>query len=94
MISHKRLNTYSLVMAICLNGFLMYLYWAYAPVVFAYDNNNNTAKVTFFEDMIGTITNGTIWIKFNYTFTEPPPEEIDYTQKGLKFKNNGTVILS
>jgi hypothetical protein len=43
--------------------------------------------------MTGTIRNGTIWIKFNYTFTEPAPEEIDYTQEGIKFKNNGTVIL-
>ncbi|MDQ3968193.1 MAG: hypothetical protein M3275_07340 [Thermoproteota archaeon] len=57
------------------------------------NNNNTTAKVTFFEDNTGTITNGTIWIKFNYTCTEPPNEEIDYTQEGLKFKRNGTVIL-
>ena len=68
------------------------MYWTYAPVVFAYDDDD-TAKVTFFEDMTGTITNGTIWIKFNYTFTEPPNEEIEYTQEGLKFKNNRTVIL-
>jgi hypothetical protein len=64
-----------------------------APITFAYDNYNNTAKVRFFEDMTGTITNRTIWIKFNYTFTEPLNEEIDYTQEGLKFKSNGTVIL-
>jgi hypothetical protein len=37
--------------------------------------------------------NGTICRKFNYTFTEPTAEEIDYTQEGLKFKNNGTMIL-
>lgn len=35
----------------------------------------------------------TIRIKFNYTFTEPPNEEIDYTEEGIKFKNNGMVIL-
>jgi hypothetical protein len=50
-------------------------------------------KSQFFEDNTGKITNGTICIKFNYTFTEPTAEEIDYTQKGLKFKNNGRVIL-
>jgi hypothetical protein len=45
--------------------------------------------------MTGTITNNdTIRIKFNYTFTELPHEEIDYTEEGIKFKNNGTVILS
>jgi hypothetical protein len=49
--------------------------------------------VTFFEDNTGTIRNGTIWIKFNYTFTEPAPEEIDYTTEGLKFKSNGTTIF-
>ena len=76
-----------------LNAFLLYLYWTYAPVVFVDNNNNNTAKGTFLEDGTGTITNRTIWIKFNYTFTEPSPEEIDYTTEGLKFKNNGIVIL-
>jgi hypothetical protein len=39
-------------------------------VVFA-DNSNNAAKVTFLEDMTETI-----WIKFNYTFTEPTAEEM------------------
>lgn len=50
-------------------------------------------KSQFFEDNTGKITNGTICIKFNYTFTEPIAEEIDYSQKRLKFKNNGRVIL-
>ncbi len=45
-------------------------------------------KVTFFDNSTGTITNGTIWIKFNYTFTEPAPEEIDYTQEGLKLNQS------
>jgi hypothetical protein len=45
--------------------------------------------------MTGTIKNNdTIRIKFNYTFRGPPNEEIDYTDEGIKLKNNGTVILS
>jgi len=47
----------------------------------------------FFEDGTGAIGNGSIWIKFNYTFTEPPNEEFDYSREGLKFKGNGSVIL-
>jgi hypothetical protein len=43
--------------------------------------------------MAETITNGTISIKFNYTFTEPPNEEIDYTTEGLKFKSNRTAVI-
>jgi hypothetical protein len=88
----KKLNRCSLIMAICLNGFLIWIYWTYAPVVLAQEEEE--PKVTFFEDNTGTITNGTIWIKFNYTFTEPDPAEIEYTTEGLKFKNNGTVILN
>jgi hypothetical protein len=49
--------------------------------------------VTFFEYNTGTIRNGIILIKFNYTFTETAPEEIDYTTEDLKFKSNGTTIL-
>lgn len=49
-------------------------------------------KVTFFEDVTGIIRNGTIWIKFNYSSTEPPNVEFDYSREGLKLKNNGTVI--
>ena len=44
-----------LIMAIILNSFLVWLYWTYKPVVLA--DNNNTAKVTFFEDSIDVITN-------------------------------------
>jgi len=52
------------------------------------------AIILWLLDIFGIqIANGTICIKFNYTFTELTAEEIDYTQKGLKFKNNETVIL-
>jgi hypothetical protein len=61
-------------------------------VVFAHTNNNNAARVTFYEDMTGIIINGTIWIRFNYTFTEPPPEEITYIRR-FKVRNKGTVII-
>lgn len=54
--------------------------------------HDKKGKVTFFEDVTGTITNGTIWIKFNYSSTEPPNVEFDYSREGLKLKNNGTVI--
>ena len=40
--------------------------------------------------------NGTIWIKFNYTFTNPLVNEIEHTQeknKFKKFKNNQTAIV-
>ena len=50
----------------------------YAYVVFA-DNSNNGAKVTFLEDMTGTI-----WLKFNYTFTEPTAEEMTILKKEEK----------
>jgi hypothetical protein len=52
----------------------------YAYVVFA-DNSNNAAKVTFLEDMTGTI-----WLKFNYTFTEPTAEEMTILKKEEKQK--------
>jgi hypothetical protein len=35
------------------------------------------------EDNTGTNRNGTIWIKFNYTFTNPLASELDYTQEGI-----------
>jgi len=46
-------------------------YWTYAPVAFADNNNNSTAKVTFFEDGTGVISNGiSLRVQFDYNFTE------------------------
>ena len=39
------------------------------------------------------IQNGAIRIQGDYIFTNPSSEELDYTQEGIKFKSNGTVIL-
>lgn len=36
---------------------------------------------------------GTVKIQGDYLFTKPSSEEIDHTQEGIKFKNNGAVIL-
>jgi hypothetical protein len=47
----------------------------------------------FFEDRTCAIQNSTIRIQGAYFFTNPSSEEIDYTEEGVKFKNNGTVIL-
>jgi hypothetical protein len=58
-------------MAVVLNSFLIQVYWTYAPVAFADNNNNNTAKLTFFEDGTGVISNGiSLRVQFNYNFTE------------------------
>jgi hypothetical protein len=57
-------------------NFWFWIYWTYAPVVFADNNNdNNTAKVTFYEDGTGVITNGTsLRVQFDYNFTEGAEE--------------------
>lgn len=87
MVSNRKLNRAMLIMAVVLNSFLVWVYWTYAPVVFGDDNNdNNTAKVTFFEDGTGVITNGTSQrVQFDYNFTEGDEEELNYTQCGILF---------
>jgi hypothetical protein len=87
-----KLHKISAISALVFVNSLLLLIGAWYFLSYGYAQEQE-AEVTFFEDMTGTIRNGTIWIKFNYTFTEPPQEEIDYTQEGIKFKNNGTVIL-
>ena len=50
-------------------SFPVYPYWTSELVVFPNDNNNNAAKVTFFEDSSGKIISegGTEVIAFNMT---------------------------
>jgi hypothetical protein len=76
-----------------LNTFIVYLYWTYAPVVLAQEQQQKEAKVTFFEDFTGRIENGTMVLHFNHSWTHAQKNDIDYISEGLKFKNNGTVIL-
>jgi hypothetical protein len=80
-------------MAIVLNSFLVWIYWTYASVVFAANNDNNTAKVTFFEDGTGVIVNGTsLRIQFDYIFTVGSEEGLNYTQHVISF-TNGTRLM-
>ena len=59
------------------------MYWTLAPLVFADNNDNNTAKVIFFEDGIGVITNdASLRAQFGYNFTERNEEELNFTQHG------------
>jgi uncharacterized membrane protein len=41
MVSNRKLNRAMLIIAVVLNSFLVWIYWTYAPVVFA--DNNTTA---------------------------------------------------
>jgi hypothetical protein len=50
--------------------------------------------VTFFGDGIGLVRNGTIVLQFNYTWTHDQEDDIEFSSTGLKFANNGTVILN
>jgi hypothetical protein len=43
MVSNRQLNRAVLIMAVALNSFLIQVYWTYAPVAFADNNDNNTA---------------------------------------------------
>jgi hypothetical protein len=63
------------------------------PVVFAANNNNNTAGVTFFEDGTRVITNGTsLRVQFDYIFTVGSEEGLNYTQHVISF-TNGTRLM-
>jgi hypothetical protein len=63
------------------------------PVVFAANNNNNTARVTFFEDGTRVITNGTsLRVQFDYIFTVGSEEGLNYTQHVISF-TNGTRLM-
>ena len=44
MVSNRKLNCAMLIIAVVLNSFLVWIYWTYAPVVFA--DNNTTATAT------------------------------------------------
>jgi hypothetical protein len=47
------------VLMLTLNPFLAYLYWTYAPIVLAQEQEQGEgATVTFVEDNTGVITNG------------------------------------
>ena len=82
-----------LIMAIVLNSFLVWIYWTYAFVVFAANNNNNAAKVTIFEDGTGVIVNGTsLRIQFDYIFTVGSEEGLNYAQYVISFIN-GTRLM-
>ena len=71
---------------------LVWVYWIYAPVVFA-ANNNNTAKVTFFEDGTRIINNGTsLRVQFDYNFTERDEEGLNFTQHGILFPKGKRLI--
>lgn len=41
MVSNRKLNRAMLIIAVVLNSFLVWIYWTYAPLVFA--DNNTTA---------------------------------------------------
>jgi hypothetical protein len=91
MVSNRKLNRAMLIMAVVLNSFLVWVYWTYAPIVLAEEEEG--AKITFFEDRTFTIQKNMIRIQGDYIFTNLSFKEIEYTQEGLKFKNNGMVIM-
>ena len=63
------------------------------PVVFAANNNNNTARVTFFEDGTRVITNGTsLRVQFDYNFTEGSEGGLNYAENGTLFPNGTRLI--
>ena len=43
MVSNRKLNRAMLIIAVVLNSFLVWIYWSYAPVVFADNNTTATA---------------------------------------------------
>jgi hypothetical protein len=57
-------------------------------VVFADNSDNNTAKVTSFEDGTGVITNSaSLRVQFDYNFTVWSEERLNYTVHGIMFPN-------
>lgn len=81
-------------MAVVLNSFLVWVYWTYEPVVFVANNNNNTAKVTCFEDGTGVITIGTtLRVQFDYNFTEGSKEGEKTRVKTLSFSLATDLLL-
>ena len=63
-------------MAIVLNLFLVWVYWSYAPVVLA--TQEQQANVIFYEDNMGEITNSSKRITFNWSQTSGDPIIFDH----------------
>ena len=49
--------------------------------------------VMFFEDGTGLIRNGTMVLRFDFTYTHDKQDEIEPSSIDLKFQNNETIIL-
>jgi len=61
-------------MAVVLNSLLaaLYLY----PAIAGEEEDNKGMEIKFYEDFTGKITNGSKFVHFNYTFTEPTPASV------------------
>jgi hypothetical protein len=76
-------------MAICLNAFLVWVYWTYAPIVLASEEGTG---ITLFEDFSGEIVNGTKHFGFQWSPSEG--NETLLFDEGKILFSNGTVLLS
>ena len=77
---------------------MVWVYWTYAPIVLAQEEEGEEeqgAKITFFEDRTSLLFR-IIQSEFKATtisLLTQALKNFGYTQEGLKFKNNGTVIM-
>jgi hypothetical protein len=90
MMKHSTTNKIAVLTTIPLNMFLVYLYWTYAPIVLA--QQEEETKITLFEDYSGEIVNGSKHVGFVFNLTEPGINELLWEDNKILFPNGTTLI--